>query len=190
MRVYSSIPMLQYSFNSYTGTLKDGMMYDTGKIVTGLVVFAALFTSPFWYNLSNGKALKRPDIVLPTAPNEQQCCADSEYMRCDHMVMLDEWRFAVVRDGQTYYTSSTGRKFEMRFTKTCLGCHPNTSQFCDQCHNYIGVNLYCWDCHNKPNTGSEGSRVAQILNPEPENQDGASRSPVFLHRTIRRDRIK
>ncbi len=130
-------------------------MYDKGKIIVGLIIFVGLFTSPFWYDISNGKALERPDLVLPTKENEKQCVASLEYMRRDHMELLNEWRTEVVRDGGMYYTSSTGRVFEMRFTKTCLGCHPNTSQFCDQCHNYVSVNPYCWDCHNKsPNVKS------------------------------------
>jgi hypothetical protein len=127
-------------------------MYDSGKIIAGLIIFVGLFTSPFWYDASNGKELERPQLVLPSNPNQQVCVADSEFMRCDHMVLLNDWRYEVVREGQTFYTSNTGKEFEMRYTKTCLGCHPNTSQFCDQCHNYVGVDPYCWDCHNKPQT--------------------------------------
>ncbi|HQT91730.1 MAG TPA: sulfate reduction electron transfer complex DsrMKJOP subunit DsrJ, partial [Candidatus Kryptobacter bacterium] len=109
-------------------------MYDSGKIIAGLIIFVGLFTSPFWYDTSNGKALERPQLVLPSNPNQQVCVADSTFMRCDHMVLLNDWRYQVVREGKTDYMSNTGREFEMRYTKTCLGCHPNTSQFCDQCH--------------------------------------------------------
>ena len=125
-------------------------MYDSKKIISGLLIFAALFTSPFWYDSFNGKALERPNPVLPTKENQKECVASLEFMRRDHMELLNQWRTEVVRDGMTFYTSASGREYEMRFTQTCLGCHPNTSQFCDQCHNYVSVNPYCWDCHNKP----------------------------------------
>lgn len=126
----------------------ESKMYDSGKIIAGLIVFLGLFTSPFWYDLSNDKAMIQPNPILPS--NQKECVASTEFMRRDHMELLDDWRFQVVREGGTNYMSSHGKVFEMRFTKTCLGCHPNTSQFCDQCHNYVGVNPYCWDCHNKP----------------------------------------
>ncbi len=125
-------------------------MYDSGKIIAGLIIFAALFTSPVWYDVLNGKALQRPDLVLPSKENQKECVAAAEFMRRDHMRLLNDWRYEVVRKGETYFSSDNGKEYEMRFTKTCLGCHPNTSQFCDQCHSYVGVTPYCWDCHNKP----------------------------------------
>jgi hypothetical protein len=33
---------------------------------------------------------------------------------------------------------------------TCLECHSNKTKFCDQCHNYLDVQPYCWDCHLVP----------------------------------------
>ena len=29
----------------------------------------------------------------------------------------------------------------------CLDCHKNKSNFCDKCHDYMGVKPYCWECH-------------------------------------------
>ena len=43
----------------------------------------------------------------------------------------------------------------MSLTNTCLGCHSNKAQFCDQCHNYLEVTPYCWDCHVDPITIGE-----------------------------------
>jgi hypothetical protein len=31
-----------------------------------------------------------------------------------------------------------------------MECHSNKTKFCDQCHNYMGVAPYCWDCHIAP----------------------------------------
>jgi hypothetical protein len=143
-------------------------MYDFGKIIAGLVIFVGLFTSPFWYDLSSSTALQTPNPVLPTKADQNECVASLEFMRRDHMALLNEWRTEVVRDGITYYRSANGREFEMRYTKTCLGCHPDPSQFCDQCHNYIGVSLYCWDCHNKPALQRQGPQLAEILSPKSE----------------------
>ena len=76
-----------------------------------------------------------------------QCVESAEYMRDSHMVLLDEWRDAVVREGHRTYVSSTGERHEMSLTKTCLGCHTDKSKFCDRCHDFVGEAPYCWDCH-------------------------------------------
>ena len=32
-------------------------------------------------------------------------------------------------------------------SNTCMACHSNKTQFCDQCHNYLAVTPTCWGCH-------------------------------------------
>jgi hypothetical protein len=119
-------------------------MYDSGKIIIGLIIFVGLFTSPIWYDLSRGKAaLQKPVLTLPSKENQKECVASAEYMREDHMVLLDDWRYEVVRK------SANGKSYNMSLEKSCLNCHSNPSQFCDQCHNYVGVSPYCWDCHTE-----------------------------------------
>ena len=71
-------------------------------------------------------------------------------MTTQHMKMLDQWRNEVVRDSERFYTSSTGKMYEKSLQNTCMECHSNKSKFCDQCHNYIGVDPFCWDCHIEP----------------------------------------
>lgn len=122
-------------------------MYDGGKIVSGLLIFVGLFTFPFWYDISNKKAIEKPNPLLPV--NQKECIEDKNFMSANHMTLLDKWRYEVVREGLTYYTSPSGIEYKMRLTRTCLNCHSNSSEFCDQCHNYVGVSPYCWDCHNK-----------------------------------------
>ncbi len=125
-------------------------MYDKGKIIAGLLIFVGLFTSPIWYDLLNGKAaLKQPDLLFPSKENQKLCVADSTYMRTNHMVLLNEWRSEVVREGKRTYISNDHKSFDMSLTKTCLNCHSNASEFCDQCHSYVGVSPYCWDCHSE-----------------------------------------
>ena len=123
-------------------------MYDAGKIIVGLIIFVGFFTAPIWYDVSNGKqALKEPELVLPTSENQKVCVASKQFMRDEHMVLLNSWRNKVVREGEKNYVSSTGKIYNMSFEKTCLNCHSNTSQFCDRCHSYVGESPYCWDCH-------------------------------------------
>jgi len=125
-------------------------MYDSGKIVVGLLVFVVLFTAPLWMNIVSGKAAEKPNIVLPVNADQMQCVKATEYMRHNHMDLLNEWRDDVVRNDARYFTAPDGNKYEMSLTKTCMKCHSNKDQFCDQCHDYLGVTPYCWDCHVEP----------------------------------------
>ncbi len=123
-------------------------MYDAGKIITGLVIFVVLVTFPFWFSIVAGKSGYVPEPELPA--NQDSCVESREYMRSYHMDLLNQWRDAVVRQGNRIYVSSTGEKFEMSLSGTCMGCHVSKASFCDQCHNYVGVSPYCWDCHVAP----------------------------------------
>lgn len=124
-------------------------MYDAGKIIGGLVIFLALISSPIWYNMASGKANVVPDLKYVTS--EKQCVMPTEYMKTRHMDLLNSWRTDVVRNGLRVFTSPEGRKFNMSLTNTCMGCHSNKADFCDQCHNYSAVGQpNCWDCHNVP----------------------------------------
>ena len=125
-------------------------MYDSGKILIGIIIFIGLFTSPIWYDLAGSKTLDKPNIVLPAGKDQLECVKTAEYMRDNHMELLNVWRDEVVRSGKRDYTSPTGKHYQMSLTKTCTNCHSNKEEFCDQCHNYLGVTPYCWDCHIEP----------------------------------------
>ena len=129
-------------------------MYNGGKILLGLIIFIALVTAPFW--LSGKLATAKPDPkvdtpeILKLPESERQCVESKAYMKKEHMKMLNEWRDWVVRDGVTVYTSTTGKQYTMSLQNTCMQCHSNKKQFCDECHNYASVKPYCWDCHLEP----------------------------------------
>lgn len=123
-------------------------MYDTGKVLIGLIVFVALVSLPFWYNGITGKASALPEPEIKT--KEKQCVEATEYMKESHMKLLNEWRNEVVRDGTRFYTGMNGRTFNMSLTNTCLDCHSNKDTFCDRCHNSVGVSPTCWNCHVIP----------------------------------------
>lgn len=123
-------------------------MYDGGKIIAGLIVFLGLITFPVWSNLAGDEDGAAPQLKIVTEATE--CVAPTEYMRSSHMDILSEWRDRVVREGERVYVDHNGKEHQMSLTGTCLGCHSNKSEFCEQCHNYVGVKPYCWDCHNEP----------------------------------------
>jgi hypothetical protein len=125
-------------------------MYDTGKIIIGLIIFIGFFTSPIWFDLLNGSSDIKPDPVLPVSANQKECVESKDYMRENHMKLLNTWREDVVRNGQRDFVGAGGRHFNMSLTNTCMNCHSDKTKFCDQCHNYVGISNYCWDCHNVP----------------------------------------
>lgn len=155
-------------------------MYKGGKIIAALILFAALFTIPFFYNM--GKANAGPDVLLDTpaiqalSGSEQQCVESPEFMRANHMQLLNQWREAAVRDGQTVYVNSQGKEIDISLQDTCLKCHTTEAesnpvvvnnpvssttgvsnpaingspQFCASCHDYSAVKPLCWTCHFEP----------------------------------------
>jgi len=125
-------------------------MFDASKIVAGLAVFVVLATSPLWYNAISAAPPDAPKLQLP--PNgSTECVEATEYMRSNHMNLLDQWRDTVVRDDVRTYTSEmSGKDYTMSLSDTCLNCHSNKDQFCDACHTYSAVSPYCWDCHVIP----------------------------------------
>ena len=125
-------------------------MYDASKIVAGLAVFVVLATSPLWFNQISSASAEKPELTAP-ANGSTQCVEATDYMRANHMELLDQWRDTVVRENRRTYTSElNGKEFEMSLQNTCLDCHSNKSTFCDSCHNYTAIQPYCWDCHVAP----------------------------------------
>jgi len=129
-------------------------MYDANKIIPGLVIFLLLITIPIWYTIASEGTANVPEPQIVT--EEKQCIEPTQYMKDNHMDLLDEWRESVVREGIRTYVASDGQKYDMRLTGTCMDCHSNKAEFCDQCHNYVGVEPNCWDCHVAP--GEETSK--------------------------------
>ena len=123
-------------------------MYDGGKIVTGLIVFLAIATSPVWFQLAKGTVSAPPEPKIVT--DAKTCVAPTEYMRTLHMDMLNQWRNSVVREDERTYVAPDGKEYDMSLSRTCMNCHSNKADFCDRCHNYAGVSPYCWDCHVEP----------------------------------------
>jgi hypothetical protein len=124
-------------------------MYDKGKIVTGIVIFVLLFAFPFWYRMGRTAPVPQPELT-EKAKQAKQCVESKAYMTSFHMQLLNQWRDAVIRDGDREYAADNGKVYLASLQNTCLDCHSNKTKFCDQCHTYMGVAPYCWDCHIQP----------------------------------------
>ena len=122
-------------------------MKNKGLIITGLIIFLVVVLTPFWLNFGTQAEQPEPELTAK-AKAAKQCVESTEFMKTEHMQLLDRWRESVVRHGERVYVNSQGKKFNMSLTNTCLDCHDNKDKFCDKCHNYASVRPYCWDCHN------------------------------------------
>jgi len=144
---------LIYALSLFLGRRERPMkLYDSGKIITGLIIFLGLVTFPFFYNI--GKANVRPDPKIDTPAikelKEKKCVESKEFMRAEHMKLLNDWRDSAVRDGARVYVNSEGKAYTISLQNTCMHCHSNKKKFCDECHTYMAVNPYCWTCHIAP----------------------------------------
>ena len=133
-------------------------MYDSGKVITGIIVFVGVVTFPLWYSFAAGDPSHRPE------PQKLQgnCVHETDYMRAYHMDLLNQWRDDAVREGRRVYTGADGRKHWISLSyegdihghqvasRSCMDCHSSKEKFCDECHDYVGVTPYCCDCHIEP----------------------------------------
>ncbi|NTV45192.1 MAG: sulfate reduction electron transfer complex DsrMKJOP subunit DsrJ [Chlorobiales bacterium] len=89
-------------------------------------------------------SIQKQDVPVDSS----KCVLPKEYMRANHMRVLNEWRHASVRDGNRVHVSPSGSKFD-KSLNTCLGCH-KSKIFCFYCHEYASVKPTCWNCHLSP----------------------------------------
>ncbi len=122
-------------------------MYNAKFVILGILIFVGLFTSPFWAGLL-GKNYTETGIVLPK--NEKECVENVDFMRNQHMRLLNEWRDEALRNENRVYVASSGKKWTVSLQNTCLKCHENYKEFCDKCHVANSVDTYCWPCHIIP----------------------------------------
>lgn len=127
-------------------------LYDGGKVLLGLVIFVGLFISPFVFGMA--KPGKAPDPKIDTPEIQslavKNCVESKDFMRTSHMVLLNHWRDQALREGDRTYVNSTGKEYTISLQNTCMKCHSNKKKFCDECHGYMAVKPYCWDCHLAP----------------------------------------
>jgi hypothetical protein len=138
-------------------------IYNKGPVFLGILVFLALALFPFYNNF--GKTNKKPEPKVDTPAimeyeklnGKKECVESKEFMRGEHMQILNQWRDSVVRDDYRGYKSNTnGKRWNMSLQNGCMKCHSNKKKFCDECHNYLAVKPFCWDCHIQPVEKEEG----------------------------------
>jgi len=124
-------------------------MYNRKYIIPMIVLFVVFFTAPFWLNIGQG-SYRPPNLAMPSGPGQETCVEPAEWMRAEHMSLLNEWRNQVVREGKRVYTATDGREWNISLQNTCMTCHVNKVEFCDRCHDANNVDPYCWTCHQAP----------------------------------------
>ncbi len=127
-------------------------MKEKNLIVFGIVIFLLVSLSPIFMSLASKTDM--PVINLDELKKAHKTCVlPAEEMKREHMVILNDWRNTVVREGNRIYVTPDGTEFNMSLSTgetSCLGCHGDKADFCDKCHNYASVKPYCWDCHTEP----------------------------------------
>ncbi|MBF0541427.1 MAG: sulfate reduction electron transfer complex DsrMKJOP subunit DsrJ [Nitrospirae bacterium] len=160
------------------------MIFGKKLIIVGMVIlllFAALSLS------CNKESALGPKLSIDTpainAMTNKQCVKPAAYMRANHMTMLNSWRDTVVRGGDRNLGEIDGVMYEKSLQHTCLKCHSNPSEFCDKCHSYASVKVYCWDCHVRPKeeavkTSNESSdnKINLPVEPKVENSKSSNES--------------
>ncbi|HXY55934.1 MAG TPA: sulfate reduction electron transfer complex DsrMKJOP subunit DsrJ [Nitrospirota bacterium] len=137
-------------------------LYDGGKIIIGLLIFVGIATFPFYYNIGKVNAKPEPKVDTPAIQEwekqygKKECVEPKEFMRTDHMQLVNLWRDSVVRSmNREYISTASHKKFNMSLQNGCMHCHSNKKKFCDECHNYMAVKPFCWDCHIQPQEKEE-----------------------------------
>ncbi len=129
---------------------------SSNKVLLVVVVVALILLFPFLYNAVGTGLFKDVQQPQPVIEKPGKCVEETAYMRANHGRLLMHNRGQIVREGKRLITG----------LKTCRKCHTNREQFCDRCHNYVGVNTVneksgCFACHYYPKTKNEVLETAQ-----------------------------
>jgi hypothetical protein len=127
-----------------------------------IAIFVCLLTDP----TQSGERVSAPVINIPT--NVESCIRPTEFMRRNHMHLLNHKRDKTVRQGIRTKDASLS---------ACVDCHADKKadgsfipvnapgQFCSACHEYTAVKLDCFECHRTtPDLGLETTQLADPRN--------------------------
>jgi hypothetical protein len=88
-------------------------------------------------------------VPLPklTVDKATVCVAPPEVMRRTHMEMLKHRRERTVHEGVRGGDNALTRCLECHAGRTTGAAVGSPDAFCQSCHDYVGVKLDCFDCH-------------------------------------------
>ena len=102
------------------------------------------------------EAVAGADVPKLERGKGERCVEDTDYMRRNHMKLLNHHRDRTMRQGIRTTQHSL---------KGCVECHASEKtgsvasskeDFCMACHTYASVKVDCWSCHaTKPKAKSE-----------------------------------
>jgi hypothetical protein len=82
-----------------------------------------------------------------TVDQSTTCVAPPDVMRRTHMQMLKHRRDRTVHQGVRGGDEALTRCLECHASKTTGAAIGAPDAFCQSCHQYVGVKLDCFDCH-------------------------------------------
>lgn len=144
------------------------------KSVAALVVgFGALVALSPLATAGEGAAVPKP--VIQKAKGEQ-CVEDTDYMRRNHMKVLNHHRDKTVHEGI---------RTKQHSLKNCIECHATPNEkgersvlgkdnFCQSCHNYTAVKVDCFQCHSSKPAGDGSMHPIVSTQPGPGAEAAAS----------------
>lgn len=82
-----------------------------------------------------------------TVDKSTTCVAPPDVMRRTHMQMLEHRRDRTVHLGVRGGDEALTRCIECHASKTTGAAIGSREAFCQSCHDYVGVKLDCFECH-------------------------------------------
>ncbi len=153
-----------------------------GRFILVLAAAALVMAVPGVAPLGDGTAAAqmaqagRVPVPKPAKGKGDKCVADTDFMRRNHMDMLDHKRDATVHEG------IRTKRFAL---KECIDCHAvegsdgkpvtvkDPKHFCRSCHDYAAVRVDCFQCHasrpaadaaagKQSSAGQEAAEIARL----------------------------
>ena len=133
------------------------------RLLAWVVVVLTTTTLAWAESDTQPKASGAPKPVITKAVKGEQCVEDTDYMRRNHMKILNHQRDETV---------IKGIRTKKHSLKGCVDCHASEKtgsvatakeDFCVSCHSYTAVKIDCFECHS---TKPKGSIAMHPLNAE------------------------
>jgi hypothetical protein len=128
-------------------------MTRIGRFVLGAVLATV--------SLAAGAEGSRVPAPRYTVDKNTTCVAPAEVMRRTHMNLLKHRRDRTVHLGVRGGDEALTRCIECHASRTTGAAIGAPDAFCQSCHQYVGVQLDCFDCHQgKP--GAVGKVASKV----------------------------